>query len=96
MKSLFLALSAVALFSSAAVAGDVVRQTNVAFGDLNLASKDGAVALHNRLLAAASDVCADTKETTQAPYFEECRKAAVNKAIAEVGYKVAKRLATVQ
>jgi UrcA family protein len=96
MKSLFLAVSAVVLFSSAAVAGDVVRQTNVGFGDLNLGSKDGVVALHNRLLTAANEVCADTKETTQAPYFEECRKAAVKKAIAEVGYKVAHRLATAQ
>ncbi len=96
MKSLFLALSAVALFSSAAVAGDVVRQTNVSFSDLNLGSKDGIATLHDRLLTAASEVCADTKETTVAPYYEECRQKAVRQAIAEVGSKLAKRIAVVQ
>ncbi len=96
MKSLILALSAAALFSSAAVAGDVVRQTSVPFGDLNLASKDGVAALHTRLVAAANQVCADSKETTQAPLYDECRQKAVQQAIFKVSKSVAEHLAAAQ
>ena len=96
MKRIVLALSAVALFSGAAVAGDVVRHKEVKFADLNLGSQDGLAQLHDRLITAASEVCADTAETKSAPYFEECRQRAVKQAIADVGYKVSKRLALAQ
>ena len=96
MKSLILALSAAILFSSAAVAGDVVRQTSVSFGDLNLASKDGVAALHTRLVAAAEQVCADSKDTTQAPFYNECRQKAVQQAIYKVSKTVAERLTAAQ
>ncbi len=96
MKSLILALSAAALFSSAAVAGDVVRQTSVPFGDLNLASKDGVAALHTRLAAAADQVCADSKETTQAPFYDEGRQKAVKQGIYKISQSVADRLAAAQ
>ncbi|GAA0554361.1 UrcA family protein [Rhizomicrobium palustre] len=93
MKRIVLALSAVALLSSAASAGEIVRHKEVSFADLNLASKDGAAELHARLLNAANDVCADTKDATTAPYYEDCRAAAVKQAIAEVGVKLSKRIA---
>ena len=96
MKSLFLAVSAAVLFSSAAMAGDIVRQKSVTFADLNLGSKDGVVALHDRLLVAANDVCVDTKETIQAPRFEECREKAVQQAVAEIGKQFANRISTAQ
>jgi UrcA family protein len=96
MKSLVLALSAAVLFSGAAFADQAVQQKSVTFADLNLGSKEGITQLHNRLVAAANEVCADTKDATGAPYFEECRAKAVRQAIAEVGEKVSKRLATVQ
>lgn len=96
MKSFVLALSAVAMFSGAAFAGDVVRHKDVTFADLNLGSKEGIVQLHDRLIAAANEVCADTKDATQAPYYDECRQKAVKQAIAQVGDKVSKRLSIVQ
>jgi|GEM_PF-1240492 len=96
MKNFVLALSAVAMFSGAAFAGDIVRHKDVSFADLNLGSKDGIVQLHDRLIAAANEVCADTKDTIQAPYYDECRQKAVKQAIAQVGDMVSKRLAIVQ
>ncbi|HWU56513.1 MAG TPA: UrcA family protein [Rhizomicrobium sp.] len=96
MKSFVLALSTVALFSSAAFAGDIVRQKEVAFGDINLSSKEGVSQLQDRLLAAASEVCADTKDTTVAPFYDDCRKQAMKHAINAVSFKLTKRLSAVQ
>ena len=85
MKKLVLALSAFAMFSSVAVAGDIVRHKEVKFADLNLGSKDGISQLQGRLSAAADEVCADTKDATVAPFYEDCRKQAMKQAIADVG-----------
>lgn len=92
MKKIVFALSAVALFAAAANAEGVVRQKAVSFADLNLSSKEGIATLQGRLAAAADEVCADTKDTTQAPFYDDCRKAAMKNAIADVGAKVSQRL----
>ncbi len=96
MKRFVLALSAVALVSSAAFAGDIVRQKEVRYSDLNLSSNDGIAALHARLVSAADEVCADTKEATQPPFFAECRTKAMNHAITAVSQKFAQRVSDAQ
>lgn len=96
MKKIVLALSAAVLFSGSALAGDVVRQKPVSFADLNLSSEQDLAKLHARLAAAADEVCADTKDTTVAPFYEDCRKQAIKSAIAKVGENVSKRIALVR
>lgn len=96
MKRFVLALSAFALVSSAAFAGDIVRQKEVRYSDLNLSSDNGIAALRARLVTAADEVCADTKNATQRPLYAECRTKAVNQAITEVGQKIAQRVSLAQ
>lgn len=103
MKALTVALSAVALFSAAAfadgvsdpnhaAAGATPTQKVVAYGDLNLGSQDGVVALRNRILAAAIEVCAaDALKASRTD--SQCRDKAVKNAISEVGRKFSERLA---
>ena len=97
MKYLAVALTAVALFSTAAVAADVtvVRHKVVAYGDLNLGSQDGIAALHNRIVAAAIEVCTVDSEK-HFDNADHCRNTAVTKAIAEVGRNFSSRLASNQ
>ena len=100
MKALVFAVSALALLSSAAVAGEVVHQKSVAYSDLNLGSQDGVTALHNRILAAAKEVCATDAEkaagNTQNREYSYCRSKAMHNAIAQVSEKIAYRLSSVQ
>lgn len=103
MKSFVLAVSALALLSSAALADDysyVVRQKTVSYGDLNLGSQDGVAALRNRIVSAADEVCAIDAEKAatnkQNPDYTHCRAKALNNAIALVGQKIAYRLSSAQ
>lgn len=90
MKSLVLAVSAFALFSSAALAQDVLPSKAVNFSDINLGSKEGLNTLRERIVAAANEVCTtDTKNVDP-----NCRRAVTNRAYAQVGYKLSQRLAS--
>ncbi len=101
MKCLVVVFSAVALLSStAALAGDGVikHQKVVSYGDLNLSSQDGVAALHNRILAAAVEVCtANAQKASPADRdYSKCQNTAVQNAIADVGRNVTRRLASMQ
>jgi UrcA family protein len=101
MKCLVVVFSAVALLSStAALAGDmqVTHQKSVNYGDLNLNSQDGIAALHNRIVAAAAEVCtADAnKASEQNRDYSKCQDTAAQKAFADVGRNVSSRLASNQ
>lgn len=96
MKRFILAMSAAAVLTGSAFAGEIVRHKEVTFADLNLTSKEGVAQLHDRLVEAANEVCADNSETIGAPSFDECRKQAVKQAAFDVGSKISKRLALAQ
>ncbi len=98
MKSLVIAVSAIALLSSAAFAQDAVRHKTVAYGDLNLGSQDGVVTLRDRIVAAANEVCASDaqKADKQNPDYSKCTSKAVSNAAAQVGQKIAYRLSSAQ
>lgn len=99
MKCLVVVFSAVALLSStSALAGEVTHQKAVKYGDLNLNSQDGISALHNRILAAAAEVCTANvdKADRQNPDYSKCQNTAVRHAISDVGRNVSNRLASMQ
>jgi UrcA family protein len=92
MKTLAVVLSAAALFSAAAFAGNApaVQQKTVVYGDLNLGTPEGVTALHQRIVAAATEVCtfdADKNDNV-------CQTKAEKSAYEEVGRRVALRLSS--
>ena len=96
MKRTLMAVSAIALFATAAIAGDTAPQKVVPFGDLNLSTQEGVTTLQQRLLAAAAEVCATTAQETKKPTFEACKKKAVRNAVADVTNSLAFRLSAIQ
>ena len=71
------------------------NQKVVAYGDLNLGSQDGVVALRNRIVAAAVEVCAaDAAKASRSD--RQCRDAAVKNAINEIGRRFSEHLASAQ
>jgi UrcA family protein len=102
MKVLAVAVSAIALLSTAAFAQDfsAVRQKTVTYGDLNLGSQDGVATLRDRIVAAANEVCASDAEKAavnkQSPDYSQCRTKALHNAIAQVSDKIAYRLSSAQ
>jgi UrcA family protein len=91
MKRTLMAVSAIALFATAAIAGDTVPQKVVPFGDLNLSTQEGVSTLQQRLLAAAAEVCAVDKAANRHA-VEACEQKAVRNAVADVANKLAFRL----
>lgn len=71
------------------------NQKVVAYGDLNLGSQDGVVALRNRIVAAAVEVCA-ANAVKDSRSDRQCRDAAVRNAINEIGRKFSEHLASAQ
>ena len=96
MKRTLVAVSALALFATAAIAGDT-HQKVVPFGDLNLSTEDGVSTLRTRLLDAAAKVCTEaTVRGAKDANFEACKKKAVKDAVADVTTKLAFRLEAIQ
>lgn len=58
----------------------------VSYGDLNLASADGARALYHRIAAAARQVCPfpDSRNLQQVSAAEGCRAAAIERAVRDI------------
>ena len=65
--------------------GDV-PQVVVHYGDLNLATVEGATRLHQRIVAAAKSVCpgADRRDLAVSSQARECQADAVRRAVSEV------------
>jgi len=96
MKSLVLAFPVFALLSTAAFAGDAATPSkSVSYGDLNLTSQQDVVKLHDRIIAAATEVCTTDAVKKSEIVNTACKRAAVSKAYSDVGYQVSQRLASV-
>ncbi len=95
MKTVALALSAVALLSTAAFAGDMTaaQQKAVVYSDLNLGTQEGVTALRQRIVAAAEEVCTDRVKNKQ---DNSCKVSAEQRAYNMVGEQISFRLASAQ
>ena len=75
--------------SSMAADGEVVRQTVVKFGDLNLSDPRGAATLYGRISAAAREVCDasdfQSRDFGTQPAVNACMKRAISDAVTTVG-----------
>jgi UrcA family protein len=89
-KTVFLILlaSASAVRAQTVMTGpDGVRQLRVHYADLNVTSKAGAEALHERVRAASRAVCRpvpDLRDLKESASFEACVAASMARAMADV------------
>lgn len=92
MKAIFLGVATIVALagtvsSYAEPAAQDARSLSVSYGDLNVASKDGAYTLYSRLEYAARKVCAvdDLRRIGAAKEARDCRAAAVDRAVNDIG-----------
>lgn len=91
-KSLAITVAIIATGAGVASAGDLsadgrsVRSTTVAFSRADSQSSDGALALYERLRAAASEVCADAGSihSVGGGDYKHCKSTALTQAVQEV------------
>ena len=87
---LFAALTATLVVTSAAQAAPVVeaRSVKVSYGDLNLASDDGAQLLYGRIVSAARQVCEadrlDNRDLRAVSLEQRCEAQAIAAAVSAV------------
>jgi UrcA family protein len=80
-------LSAAAVSSAQAqTPANDVRRVVVKYTDLNLATDEGALALHRRIVSAAREVCpADfSRDLGRLIAVRECQKEAIDRAVADI------------
>jgi UrcA family protein len=83
------ALAACLLSAASLQAGTLANDTPqvvVKYSDLNLATDDGAVALHRRIAAAAREVCPSElgRDLSRLALVHECQQAAIARAVVAI------------
>lgn len=92
MKAILLGVATIVVLTGAItsyadpVAHDA-RTLSVSYGDLNVASKEGANTLYTRLEYAARKVCAadDLRRLGAAKEARDCRASAIDRAVNDIG-----------
>jgi|SRR5690606_8337516 len=85
-KYILPALAAAALAGTVSAKTPQQASTTVSFGDLDLATAEGAATLESRISAAASDVCGRplVRDVLSGANFAKCRKLAIAGAMKQV------------
>lgn len=93
--ALLTAISTLPAHAGAATKHDQVPQVVVRYGDLNVETEAGALALYNRIVRAASRVCPSVgiRDLARLQIVRACQDASVARAVAETGIP---RLAAIQ